>query len=155
MERGPNTWQVRLGVDYDSRGHGCHPLYARAKYACKRYVTKNSCFDWPKRQFSRMRQIGFQSLPEPWKISASTFHTKIAAIQFRLTLHNSHLCGTSIHHRRGEDGQDGQLGVQHSAVKDCFVLLHAHCQWDIVVLCPAACIKEKRIWRLATFLWRV
>ena len=46
---------------------------------------------------------------------------------------------TSVHHRRGKDGQDGRVGVQEIAVLEhSFVLLDAHVERRVVVFGPAA-----------------
>ena len=50
---------------------------------------------------------------------------------------SAHLGGPGVHHGRGEDGDDGGLGVQHALVQHGGVLLHAPLQRHVVVLGPA------------------
>ena len=52
---------------------------------------------------------------------------------------STHLCRSSVHHWRREDGHDGVLWVQNAILQHSLVLFDAPRQRDVIVLRPAAC----------------
>ena len=54
--------------------------------------------------------------------------------RLRVPLNLSRAC---VHHRRGEDGEDGGRGVQHAVLENRLMLLDAGGQRHVVVLSPA------------------